>query len=424
MTRFTHGAMDDIRIYNRVLTPEELSDVILGKGPNAELADNPSPENEATDVPRDANLAWESGEFAAAHDVYLGTTFDDVNNASRDNPMDVLVGRDQTDAAYNPESPLEYGRTYYWRIDEVNAAPDNTVFKGETWSFTVEPYAYPLTAVTATASTFQPGMGPENTINGSGLNAEDQHSANLPDMWMTSGKPAWIQYEFDKVYKLDELWVWNSNQVIEPFLGFGAKTVTIEYSTDGETWVTLEGVPEFAKATGTATYTAGTTVDMAGVMAKFVKLTIEASWGGLPQTGLSEVRFFYVPLQAFAPRPGVAAIDVSVGAELAWRPGREATSHTVYFGADSNAVAQGAVSAQTVTDHSYTPAGMEYGIQYFWRVDEVGDTGTHGGEVWSFTVAGVRSGGGFRGLQRRRQPHLQRLDRRRDHAGQRLAGRV
>ncbi len=39
---------------------------------------------------------------------------------------------------------LELGQTYYWRIDEVNGAPDHTVFTGNVWSFTVEPYAYPV----------------------------------------------------------------------------------------------------------------------------------------------------------------------------------------------------------------------------------------------------------------------------------------
>ncbi len=212
----------------------------------------------------------------------------------------------QTDAAFDPDGLLEFGETYYWRVDEVNAAPDNTIFKGKTWSFTVEPYSYQLTAITATASTFQPTMGPENTINGSGLDDADQHGTNLSQMWMTTGDmPAWIQYEFDKVYKLDEMWVWNSNQAIESFLGFGAKSVTIEYSADGQTWTTLEGATEFAKATATATYTANTTVEFAGVMAKFVKITINANWGGMAaQTGLTEVRFFYVPVQAFGARAG------------------------------------------------------------------------------------------------------------------------
>ncbi len=297
------------------------------------------------------------------------------------------LARDQADAAFDPDGLLEFGQTYYWRIDEVNAAPDNTVYKGETWSFTVEPYAYPVTAVTATASNFQPGMGPENTINGSGL-TDDQHSVALPDMWMTTGGlPAWVQYEFDKVYKLDEMWVWNSNQVIETFMGFGAKTVTVEYSTDGQTWSTLEGVSEFAKATATATYTANTTVDFGGVAAKSVKITIAANWGGMAaQTGLSEVRFFYVPVQAFEPQPAEDATGVSVETSLAWRPGREATSHTLYLGTDSDAVANGSVSAHAVDGHGYTPASLDVATTYFWKVDEIGDSGTQAGDIWSFTT--------------------------------------
>ncbi len=62
-----------------------------------------------------------------------------MNDAGRSDPKGVLVGQDQTDAQYDPEGRLEYGQTYYWRVDEVNAAPDSTIFKGMTWSFTVEP---------------------------------------------------------------------------------------------------------------------------------------------------------------------------------------------------------------------------------------------------------------------------------------------
>ncbi|MGE5296103.1 MAG: discoidin domain-containing protein, partial [Solirubrobacterales bacterium] len=277
--------------------------------------------------------------------------------------------------------------TYYWRVDEINAAPDYTIFKGPIWSFTVEPYSYPLAVAAATASSSQPNMGPENTINGSGLDANDQHNTNLTSMWMTpGGKPAWIQYEFDKVYKLDEMWVWNSNQAIESFLGFGAKTVVIEYSIDGETWTALEGVPEFAKATGMPTYTANTVVDFNGVLAKFVKLTIEANWGGLAQTGLSEVRFFYVPLHAFNPQPVVGATGVSVEARLDWRPGREAVSHRVFLGTDSSAVAAGTAASETLGGHGYAPAGLLLDTRYYWRVDEIGDPGTYAGDVWDFTT--------------------------------------
>jgi len=385
---YFNGLIDDVRIYSRTLTPEELSDVILGKGPSEELADNPTPEDKAKDVLQDATVAWEKGAFAVSHDVYFGTSFADVNDASRGDPRGVLASQDQADATYDPDGLLEFGRTYYWRVDEVNGAPDSTIFKGETWSFTTEPYAYPITgAITATASAFQPNMKPESAIDGSGLDDLDQHSIDATQMWMSGAKPAWIQFEFDKAYKLHEMWVWNSNQSIESFLGFGAKDVTVEYSTDGATWTTLEGVPQFAQASGTPTYQANTTVEFGDVMAKFVKLTITTNWGGLAsQTGLSEVRFFYVPVQAFAPQPTTGATGVSVETDLMWRPGREATSHTVYIGADSNAVAGGLVSGHSVTAHGYTPADLLFATQYFWKVDEVGDAGVRPGDVWSFTT--------------------------------------
>jgi hypothetical protein len=379
------GMVDDFQIYQRALTPAEVGKIMAGLA-DASLAQNPVPDDETTDVPLDTKLSWTAGEFAATHDVYFGTNFDDVNTASRSNPMGLLVSQAQADAEYAPV--LEYGQTYYWRVDEVNAAPDNTIFKGEVWTFTAEPFAYPIADVTATASSFQPGMGPENTINGSGLSAADEHSMELKQMWMTiGGFPAWIQYEFAQVEKLHEMWVWNSNQILESFLGFGAKSVVVEYSLDGETWATLEGVTEFAKATSAATYAHNTTVDFGGVMAKFVKITINNNWGGaIPQTGLAEVRFFYVPVKAFEPTPAVAATGVSVNTNLAWRPGREATSHKVYIGTDNNAVAGGAVTAATAAGHAYTPASLDFATTYYWKVDEVGDAGTYAGNVWNFTT--------------------------------------
>ena len=376
------GFLDEAVIYDRALTDAE----ILAHAQAPTMPDVGAiavqPENGVTDVPRDTILGWIAGTYAQTHDVYLGTSAEDVAAAERGNPLGVLVSEGQTDTTYDPASGLEFGRTYFWRIDEVNGAPDNTVFKGDVWSFTVEPMGYPITNVTATASSAQPGLGPENTVNGSGLNANDEHSTQLTDMWMTTGaQPNWIQYEFDKTYKLHELWVWNSNQLIESLLGFGAKNVTVEYSTDGTTWTTLEGVPEFARASGMATYAANTTVEFGGVTARFVKLTINQTWGGFaPQTGLSEVRFFYIPVQAREPAPADAATGVGVAAELNWRPGREATSHEVYFGTDANALAL----ADTVTDHRYTPDPLNLGTTYYWRVDEVGEAGAYEGAIWSF----------------------------------------
>jgi hypothetical protein len=385
VTEFAPARIDDILIYDQALTEVEIQSVMKGLASEA-LAVNVGPADAATDVPRDVVLGWTPGEYAATHDVYFGTAFADVNNAGRSNPLNVLAGRGQTEAAYDPDGLLEFGRTYYWRVDEVNGPPDSTIFKGDVWSFTVEPYGYPVKPIAATASSFQAGMGPEKTIDGSGLTG-DLHGTEPTTMWLSAGVPPnWIQYEFDKIYKLHELQVWNSNQLIEGFLGFGAKTVMIETSADGATWTPVADVPEFNRAAGAPGYAANTTVSLGGAEAKFVKLTITANWGGVaPQTGLSEVQFTFVPVQAREPQPATAATGVSIDTRLNWRPGREAASHQVFFGTDRTAVADGTLAAQTVTEHTYLPASLDFGTTYYWKVDEVGAL-TYPGAVWNFTT--------------------------------------
>ena len=141
----------------------------------------------------------------------------------------------------------------------------------------------------------------------------------------TGPKPAWIQFEFDRVYKLDQMWVWNYNVMFEPTLGYGLKDVTLEYSPDGSTWIVL-GDFEFARATGKPSYACNTTIHLGGVAARSVRLIILSNCGGLTpaQYGLSEVRFLYVPTQATEPHPASGSTGVPLDTVLQWQPGREA----------------------------------------------------------------------------------------------------
>ena len=203
---------------------------------------------------------------------------------------------------------------------------------------------------------------------------------------MTGPTPVWIQYQFDKAYKISELWVWNHNTEMETILGYGLKDVTIEYSLDGTTWTLLKET-QFAQAQATAGYAHNTTVDFGGVLAQYVKITAKNNYSllGLKQYGLSEVRFFYLPVQARMPQPAAAAKDVSVNASLDWRPGRDAASQNVYLGTDKAAVTNGTAPVQTVTNHGFTPGALDFGTTYYWKVDEVG-AATYPGEVWKFTT--------------------------------------
>ena len=355
------------------------------------LASSPSPARWAEDVPRDVVLSWEPGEFAAptnGHKVYFGESFDDVNDATG--------GAAQTATSYTPAQRLDFGKTYYWRVDEVNAPPSSTIFKGDVWSFTAEPFAYPIAGerITATASSSGIDQGPENTVNGSGLDVNDLdlHSTDLTDMWLSDiagTQPTWIQYEFDKVCKLHQMWVWNHNTLTEPVIGYGVKEATIEYSADGANWTTLGTTHEFARGSGAAGYAYNTTVDFGGVAVKYVRLTANSNWGGLlPQYGLSEVRFLYIPVWAREPNPASEATDVDVDVTLGFRAGREAAEHNVYLSSDEQAVIDGNAPVTTVTEASYSTS-LDIASTYYWRVDEVNEAETPTtwqGDIWSFST--------------------------------------
>ncbi|MBP8303427.1 MAG: discoidin domain-containing protein [Phycisphaerae bacterium] len=360
-------------------------------------ASAPSPSAGQIDVPSDAVLSWVPGPYPGTHDVYLGTVAEDVNTATRTDTKGVLASQGQTAATFDPAGLLAFGQTYYWRVDEVNAPPTSTVHRGQLWSFTAEPYAYAVSPAAATASSsFSADMVPEKTIDGSGLDALDGHSAKDPDMWLSSAAdpgPVWIQYDFNEPVKLQEMWVWNSNQTLEAILGFGAREVTIECSQDGGAWTAVPGVPEFAQGTGEEGYEANTTVDLGGVLARYVKLTIRRNWStmSLAQCGLSEVRFFAAPVRAFEPSPEVGATGVALDALLRWRPGREAAGHELYFGTDPNAL----VLAKTLTEREVSLASLDAGYDrtYYWRVDEVNAAASPAswtGRVWSFSTPQYR----------------------------------
>ena len=382
------GVLDDVQIYSRPLAEAEVAAIMEG---DTTRSSGPEPPDGATDVPLSTILGWTAGEFAQTHDVYLGTVFDDVNEATRADPRDTLVSEGQTATTYDAEPLLALGQTYYWRVDEVNGAPDNTIFPGAVWSFTTEPVAYPIANVVATTNgDSDAGSGPERTVDGSGLDADDQHSTDAPDMWLATpgDESMWIQYEFDNLYKLHEMWVWNYNSQFEVVLGFGVKEVTVAYSENGTDWTELGNV-ELTQATSTATYTANTTVDLGGVSARYVRLTVNSGWGTMSnQRGLSEVRFFHIPVQARQPVPADGQTDVASDVVLSWRPGRGAVSHEIWFGRDAQVVTEGTGPVATTDQCTYPPGALDFGTTYYWRVDEVNDASVPvwEGGLWSFST--------------------------------------
>jgi len=139
--RTLHGKLDEVRIYDRPLSEQEVRTAMVGGEIQGGPAALPKPGNRAIEVGQDAVLSWMAGDYAVTHDVYFGTVFDDVNNASRDNdPNGVLVSKNQKKTTYEPPGLLEFGQTYYWRVDEFNDLNPNSPWKGNVWSFQVINY--------------------------------------------------------------------------------------------------------------------------------------------------------------------------------------------------------------------------------------------------------------------------------------------
>jgi len=168
-------------------------------------ATNPSPADGATDVSPSVVLSWTGAAAAAEHDVYFGTSFDDVNDATASEPpVDPYKGR-QTDTSYDV-SGLVLGTTYYWRIDEVN---DPNVWKGKVWSFTVAEYIVvddmeDYNDRTAIITVWRDGYRGPGIVGDSGANVTVSTESDDRDPRLFGDGPPWpvrgreaMQFAFD-----------------------------------------------------------------------------------------------------------------------------------------------------------------------------------------------------------------------------------
>jgi uncharacterized surface protein with fasciclin (FAS1) repeats len=414
--------------------------LVAGLSAAADKATSPSPKDGATDVLRDGTiLTWSPGEATAKFDVYFGANLQYVTQVERTAPVYVQASLGQTATMFDP-GQLELGKTYYWRVDEVNDVDPNAVkvIKGDVWSFMVEVPVQQVQNITATAScSAYENMGPEKTIDGSGL-VDGKHSTVMTDMWLSCtpapvqvdpnsflgqpldpndpnspvvGQPidpndpnsplvaapvvmvtpeVWIQYEFERIQKLQEMHVWNWNNASEPYFGLGVKAATILVSNDGVEWTPL-GDFEFAAAPGTEGYAYNTVVDFQGTAAKFVRIVMKSSQRGTNEFGLSEVQFFSYPVYSREPTPVVGTKGIALDATISWRSGRDAASHNVYLSTDRDAVANGSAPVFNVSANSFKLSSTELKLAstYYWRVDEVNDAGnptSFAGDIWEFST--------------------------------------
>jgi len=267
------GRIDEARIYNRALTQEEIV-AVMENIESIPYAASPNPPNGALTSDTWVNLSWRPGDFAVSHDVYIGDSFEDVNEGAEG----IFVGNQAGTfivvgfPGFPYPDGLTPGTTYYWRIDEVNEAEPNSPWKGEVWSFSVPPKTayFPVPADNAEA------------------------------------------------VALDTQLSWTP--------GFGAKLHTVYF---GETFEEVDSATG-GKAQGTTSYSPGTLK-----MAKTYYWRVDEF--DVVETHKGDVWSFTTEGAVTALNPANGAVDVTQTPVLTWAPGLGAT-YEIYFGDDPAAL--------------------------------------------------------------------------------------
>jgi len=147
------------------------------------MAYNPLPSSGTKGVGQTPILRWTAGDMAQQHDVYFGTDKAAVADADTTTPG-IYRGR-QSATSYTPPEELEFGRTYYWRVDEYNT--DATTTKGKVWTLTVVDF---LSVSLDTLLSFTTG-GDANWFGQTKTYYYDGHAAQSGDI--SHGQESWMQ---------------------------------------------------------------------------------------------------------------------------------------------------------------------------------------------------------------------------------------
>jgi hypothetical protein len=93
------------------------------------------PADNDVNVPQTVTLMWGAGEKAAKHQVYFGEDETAVAEATTATTA-IYRGTQALDEMTLDPGQLEWNKTYYWRVDEVNDADSQSPWIGSVWSFT------------------------------------------------------------------------------------------------------------------------------------------------------------------------------------------------------------------------------------------------------------------------------------------------
>jgi hypothetical protein len=163
------------------------------------IAYAPNPANGAESVEPNLELSWTAGFGGKLHTVYLGETFEEVDNAAGGSP--------QSDTTYTPGT-LTMAKTYYWRVDEFDVVETH---KGNVWSFTTEgAVSSPVPAngvvdITQTpVLTWVPGLGATHEVY-FGSDADSLELKGGGNLGFESYNPGQLEWNTTYYWRIDEV---------------------------------------------------------------------------------------------------------------------------------------------------------------------------------------------------------------------------
>lgn len=128
-----YGGNGSVQIDYNITNPGKTTVKASSNSPYARF---PFPAPADTNIPPNVALNWTPGDYAALHNVYLGANYNQVLDADTSTEGIYKTSLPHDVNSYQPAG-LEFGKTYYWRIDEVN---NSDLWKGPVWQFTTGSY--------------------------------------------------------------------------------------------------------------------------------------------------------------------------------------------------------------------------------------------------------------------------------------------
>jgi hypothetical protein len=382
-------------------------------------ADSPSPVSGATNVSITSQLSWASGAGATGYVINLGLT---------STPWSVIspVAKTLYRTTYTPA--LEYGKTYYWRVDAYAGAVSIT---GVIWNFSTiqgkpDAASNPNPATTTNNAAITTQLSWATAARAASYDVYFGTVATPPyktNRTVTNYNPGTLAYGTTYYWQINTRnstgvttgALWSFSTVSQPTPAKATDPYPVDNAIDCSvntqiSWVSASDATSYdvyfgitatppmvgnvTKAVYRTIYTPGAlyppTNTLAYSTSYYWKIVPRNASGPcietIPVWSFKTMTAYPFPVEINAPISGQT--NCLINQTVSWKSAALADSYDVYFGTVSvlnSSHFKKNVPRTGAGTYTYTPTGLAYpSIIYYWRIDSRNTTGITTGQVWNF----------------------------------------